>query len=257
MQVRVLGGGAASAVWSRSGCLLLGAHIAFDTGGLVSQLSPLEQACIDDIFITHAHLDHVGELAFLIDNVMTVRTAPLQVWAPAPVIAVLRQHLFNNQLWPDFSMLRIAGRQVLEFRHLPDGGRLALGEFEIRWARTNHPVFSVGYLVSAAARSFLYTGDTGPTAALWKLANQAEQLQAVFVETAFPNRLLPLAHAAGHLTPALLGAELTKLRSTTADINIMHVKPVYQTEIEQELLDLHRPCRILEGGEQFRYPSGS
>ena len=251
MQVKVLGGSAAVISWARSGCLLVDGTIAFDSGGLASQLTLPEQAVVDHVFLTHAHLDHVGELAFLVDNVFAARTTPLKIWAPEPVLAQVRQHLFNNQLWPDFSVIRIGEHPVLEFSPLPVAGPLVVNGLTIRWARTTHPVYSVGYLVEDAGGAFLYTGDTGPTAAIWELASRAAILQAVFVEAAFPDQLYSLAIAAGHLTPALLQEELSKLMRPEAVINVMHVKPSYFEEISRELEGLSRSWRIVSGGEEF------
>lgn len=251
MHVKVFGGSAASSAWARSGCLLVDGRVAFDSGGLASQLSLPEQISIDHVLLTHAHLDHIGELAFLVDNIVTVRVAPLKIWAPEPVLAQVRQHLFNNQIWPDFSKICIDDHPVVEFCRLAPEQILVLGPLKIRWARTNHPVFSAGYLVEDANGAFLFTGDTGPTEAVWALAGEASALRAVFVESAFPNRMQPLAITSGHLTPALLCAELMKLKAPEAVINVMHVKPFYYDEIFQELQSLTRPWRILAGGEEF------
>jgi cAMP phosphodiesterase len=237
--------------WARSGCLLVDDTVAFDSGGLVSQLTLPEQAAIDHVLLTHAHLDHTGELAFLVDNIVTVRVTPLKIWAPGPVLDMVRQHLFNNQLWPDFSRISIDGHPVVEFASLDTAESLALGGLKIRWAKTSHAVYSVGYLVESVAGAFLYTGDTGPTEAIWELAATAPSLRAVFVETAFPNRLQSLALAAGHLTPALLDGELKKLSDPDVAINVMHVKPFYYDEISRELQAISRPWRILDGGEGF------
>jgi cAMP phosphodiesterase len=175
----------------------------------------------------------------------------LKVWAPAAVIDAIRTHLFNNQLWPDFSRIEIDGVPVVEFCPFEPAGEILLEGLTIRWTRTSHTVYSVGYLVADRHGAFLYSGDTGPTEALWELANSEPKLRAVFIETAFPNRLQRLAHISGHLTPVLLGEELAKLRLPEVAVNVMHVKPVYHAEIEQELMTLPRPCRILVGGEEF------
>lgn len=250
MQVRVLGGSAAASAWARSGCLLADGRVAFDSGGLASELSLAEQAAIDHVLLTHAHLDHIGELAFLADNVMTARSAPLKIWAPEPILEQLRRHLFNNELWPDFSAIRIGAHPVVEFCPLEPDAPAHIDHLTIRWARTNHPVFSAGYLVEAKGEAFLYTGDTGPTEAIWTLAGRTSPLRAVFVEAAFPNRLQELALVSGHLTPCLLRDELEKLPGRDVVINVMHVKPIYYDEIAGELQALSQPWRIVSGGDK-------
>lgn len=237
--------------WARSGCLLVNGRLALDSGGLASQLGLAEQVAVDHVLLSHAHLDHIGELAFLVDNVMASRTTPLKIWAPAPILDQVRQHLFNNQIWPDFSRICVREHAVIEFCPLDDVGRLELDGLQIRWVRTRHPVFSVGYLVEDEKGAFLYTGDTGPTEAVWTLAGESPRLRAVFVEAAFPNRLQALAMTSGHLTPALLCDELEKMGDSPVRINVMHVKPVYHDEIALELKALAHPWRIVDGGETF------
>lgn len=250
MQIRVLGNRAAESAWGRSGSLLVNSRVAFDTGGLVSHLDANDQSAIDHVLLTHAHLDHVGELAFLLDNIVTTRPTPLEVWAPAEVLEQVKAHLFNDQIWPDFTKIFIDGRPVVIFRPL-DKTQMTIAGLTIRWARTNHPVPSFGYLVEAKGQAFLYTGDTGPTEAIWELARDARNLALVFVETAFPDRHLELALRSGHLTPRLLVGELEKLGAADTDIKIMHVKSAHHAEITSELKTLTCSWQVLDGGETF------
>lgn len=255
MEVRVLGGGAAGSPWSQAGCLLVDGCLALDAGGLVSQLDAAAQAAIDHVLVSHVHLDHVGELAFLADSVMARRSAPLRIWAPAPVLMAIRTHLFNGVLWPDFGRVRLNGFPVIEFCPLPPEGETPVGHLRVRWAPTNHPVFAAGYLLADAAAAILYTGDTGPTEAVWALGSACPQLQAVFTETSFPDRQQRLALASGHLTPALLRDELAKLEDRNVAVKIMHVKAHYLEEIRTELAPLAGRCQILTGSERFRLPA--
>lgn len=257
MEVRVLGGGDAGVPWSQAGCLLVDGCVALDSGGLVSQLDLGGQLAIEHVLISHAHLDHVGELAFLIENVMSRRVSPLSFWAPQPVLETLRAHLFNDEIWPDFSRIELRGFPVIRFCELPAGEATGVAHLSVRWERTRHPVFSAGYLVDDGRCSVLYTGDTGPTEAIWALGESAPGLQAIFTETSFPDRLRELAQTTGHLTPALLGGELAKLSDRNLPVNIMHVKPYYHDEIRAELAPLMQRCRILDGSERLQFPAGS
>ncbi|HEU5194767.1 MAG TPA: 3',5'-cyclic-nucleotide phosphodiesterase, partial [Methylomirabilota bacterium] len=80
----------------------------------------------------------------------------------------------------------------------------------------------------------VYSGDTGPTDALWTVAGRLKTLRAVIIECAFPNRLQKLAEVAKHMTPALIRRELDKLPGD-APVLIYHVKPQFQDEIGEEL----------------------
>lgn len=251
MKIRVLGSSGSRVPGHQTSCLLIDERVAVDAGGITAQLSVDEQAAIDHVLISHAHLDHVYDLAFLADNVMARRTRPLRVWGPNEVLATLRQNVFNDQLWPDLTQLDLGGFPVLEMCPLSPDTSTRVGSLQVRWARTNHPVFAAGYLIETAGNAILYSGDTSTTEALWTLGSQAGPLRAVFVETSFPNRLEALALETGHLTPALLARELAKLDKPDVPVKIFHMKPQFLEEIRNDLLSCQIPCEILRGGEEF------
>ncbi len=251
MKIRVLGSCGSRVPGQQTSCLLINDDVVIDAGGITAKLSVEEQAAIDHVLISHAHLDHVYDLAFLADNVMAQRTEPLRVWAPKEVLEVLQKNLFNDQLWPDLSQLRLHDFPVIEFCPLPEGEGTCIGSFNVTWVQTNHPVFAAGYLVASDKSSILYSGDTTTTDALWELGKSTEDLAAVFVETSFPNRLESLALKTGHLTPGLLAKELVKLDKPEVPVKIFHMKPQYLDEISAELALCHGSCRILDGNERF------
>jgi ribonuclease BN (tRNA processing enzyme) len=66
-----------------------------------------------------------------------------------------------------------------------EGKTTRVGSLDVIWARTNHPVFAAGYLLTKGQTSILYSGDTTTTEALRSLGHSAEALAAVFIETYF------------------------------------------------------------------------
>src|SRR5690242_6529792 len=115
MIIRVLGCSGAIAAGSRTTSFLLDQSILIDAGTGVGDLTLDELARIDHILLSHSHLDHVLGVPLLADSVMRRRQgrAPIQVHALAETLQVLRQHLFNDHLWPDFTRLPSASQPVL------------------------------------------------------------------------------------------------------------------------------------------------
>jgi len=261
VKVRVLGSCGSRVPGQQTSCLLIDEQVVVDAGGITAKLSVEEQADIDHVLISHAHLDHVYDLAFLADNVMAKRTEPLRIWAPEEVLDVLHRNLFNDQIWPDLTRLKLSGFPVVELCCLPEGAVTRVGSLEVCWAPTSHTVFSAGYLLSGEETSILYSGDTTTTDALWELTTTtdalwelgktAKDLAAVFVETSFPDRLETLALETGHLTPTLLAKELAKLDKPEVPVKIFHMKPQYLEEISAELASCKKHCRVLNGNERF------
>lgn len=104
MKLRILGcSGGIGGRSQRTTSLLLDRDILVDAGTGVGDLSMAELAMIDHVFLTHTHLDHIASLPLLIDTVADRRSGPLTVYGTAAVLTVLRNHIFNWAIWPDFS----------------------------------------------------------------------------------------------------------------------------------------------------------
>lgn len=252
MNIRVLGSYGSRLPGQHSSSLLLNDNLLIDAGTVTAALGLEQQLAIDDVLLTHAHLDHMVDLAFLIDNVLTLRQTPLRIWAPPPVLDALHRHLFNDEVWPDFTRLPTAQAPALRLVPLDAGKENEVAGLRVRWARTNHPVWTAGYYLTDGSAGLLHSGDTGVTGAVWSLARDCPQLKIAFVETSFPNRLAALAEASGHLTPALLRQELAKLGRDAVPVKIFHIKPQFLAEIVAELNALgDGRLQVLHGGEQF------
>lgn len=252
MRIRVLGSHGSRLPGYHTSSMLINDNILLDAGTVTAVLSLAEQAMIDHVILTHAHLDHVVDLAFLADNVFTLRSTPLCIWAPEEVLSSIRSHLFNDEIWPDFARIRVKDFPIVELRPLPVGVESEIGGLSLSWEQTNHPVFTAGYLISSGGNTLLHSGDTSVTENLWQMGHAASGLRLAFVETSFPNRLAAIARASGHLTPEMLKCELVKLDRPELPIKIFHIKPQFLDEILAELHALDDPrLQILHGGEIF------
>src|SRR5262245_7706058 len=104
MRLRVLGcSGGIGGRHLRTTSLLVDSDILNDCGTVVGYLTLAELSQIDHIFITHSHLDHVASIPFLVDTVGSMRAKPITVYSTRATIEILKNHLFNWSIWPDFT----------------------------------------------------------------------------------------------------------------------------------------------------------
>ena len=104
-----------------------------------------------DIFLTHAHLDHVIGLTYLFDILYQKPVERAVVHGEARKLASIRQHLFAEELFP--AMPPIDWRPLENEVKLRDGAVL-------RHFPLHHPGGSVGYRIDWPDRSLAYVTDT-------------------------------------------------------------------------------------------------
>jgi ribonuclease BN (tRNA processing enzyme) len=235
MRLRVLGcSGGIGGRHLRTTSFLADGDILIDAGTGVGDLTLAELSQIDHIFVTHSHLDHVASIPFLIDTVGGMRTKPIELHAIRPTIEILKNHLFNWAMWPDFSEIPSPEAPFLRYREIELGQPIMLGSRTITPIPASHTVPAVGYHLDSGAASLVYTGDTGPNDALWRVVNRIANLKFLIIETAFSNKERHLADISRHLCPSMLAEELAKLERD-AEVYITHLKP---GEIEPTMLEI-------------------
>jgi len=235
MRLRVLGcSGSIGGQQNRTTSFLVDHDILIDAGTGVGDLSLAELTLIDHIFVTHSHLDHVNSIAFFLDSVGTLRPRPVTVYATGATIAILKKNLFNWDIWPDFTVIPTPEQPFLRYQDVEVGKVITLNGRRITVLPAVHTVPAVGYQLDSGKGSLVFTGDTGPNDALWKVVNGIENLRYLIIETAFSDKDRELAKLAQHLCPSMLADELAKL-TRPAEIYITHLKP---SEIELTMQEI-------------------
>ncbi|HKF43036.1 MAG TPA: 3',5'-cyclic-nucleotide phosphodiesterase [Thermoanaerobaculia bacterium] len=250
--VRALGPYGGSAPGYRLTTFLLDGETALDAGCLTDALPLAAQRRVKRVLLTHAHFDHIASLPLLCDN-RYGQARPLEVLAPAPVLATLKRDVFNDRVWPDFTRLPSRARPTVVLRPVAEGRAFSAGGFSVIAFAVKHTVPGYGYIVSKRGRSVLFSGDTRPTDRIWEAAKRARNLKAIFLEVSFSDSQAPLAQASGHYTPGLLARDLSKA-PPRVPIYLYHMKPPALSRIRREIDALKEPrLKLLDSERSFRF----
>lgn len=254
MKLRVLGCSGGIGGDLRTTSLLLDHDVLVDAGTGVGDLSINELAQLDHVFLTHSHMDHVTSLPFIADTVGWMREKPLTVHATRETLAILKEHLFNWKLWPDFTRIPDPARPVMRYEAVAEGDAVSLNGRRITPLPANHVVPTVGYHLDSGRGSLVFTADTTSNDALWPIVNRIANLKYLIIETALSDREIDLARVSKHLCPLLLAQELEKLERSP-EIYISHLKPRESELIMQQIavrVKGRRP-RMLQNNHVFEF----
>ena len=253
MELRVLGcsGGIGANMCTTS--LLVDNDVLIDGGTGLSELTLEEMSSIRHIFITHSHLDHIAGIPMLLDSVFESLQHPLVLHAREETVKVLKEHIFNWQVWPDFSQLPSAERPVMRFEVMQPGECVRVGQRTFEMIAVNHVVPAAGYRVQNGVGSFAFSGDTTSNDGFWEALNRHASLDLLIVESAFPDQERDLSLKARHYCPQLLADDLQKLEHQPR-LFLTHLKPgseeliLDQCRSRIEGLAVQRLC----GGDRFK-----
>lgn len=196
-------------------CLMLPAcGVLLDAGTGLHRMRELLQTRSLDIFLTHAHLDHVVGLTYLTGLLYDRDLERIDVHGEAAKLRALDEHLFAACLFPVRPPFR--WRPLIGPVPLPDGGLL-------RWFPLQHPGGSVGYRIDWPDRSLAYVTDA--TAA--PDASYLDAIRGVDVlvhECFFPDGWEARAELTGHscLTPV---AQLAR-QAAVGRLILVHINPL-------------------------------
>lgn len=253
MRIEVLGGFGGESQECRLTCLLINDSLALDAGSLSRSLPLDRQPLVRSIVLSHSHMDHTSSLPFFIENVYGLTDQPIDIYASAATIDAVRQHLFNNATWPDFTRLPNALLPSLRFHELQAGVEVSIAGVGLTPIPVHHTVPTFGFLLRGPSSSVLWSSDTGPTDRLWEVANRTHGVKAICLDTSFDNALQRIADISLHLTPHTLEQELRKLQKPIP-ILLQHLKPPCLARIREEIRALGNPdIDFLEQGKTYDF----
>jgi len=142
----------------QTSCYFLPADgVVLDAGTGMFRLAPLIQTDRLDILLSHAHLDHIIGLTFLLDILYQRPVETVVIWGEQAKLTAVREHLFADLIFPaqiDAQWNAIDGLESFRVG--------AAGAITVDWRPQEHPGGSVGYRLRwpAEGKSLVYATDT-------------------------------------------------------------------------------------------------
>lgn len=237
----------------RTTCYGIGENIVIDAGTGLATLPMEKMAQIDHVVLTHAHLDHIACLPLMLDSVAGLRQTPVTVWASDEVITLLRAHVFNEQIWPDFSKIPTPQNPFVRFSSLSSHGATIEGHHFLPLPAA-HGIPACGYLVSRDQCALAFSGDTGDCPEFWESLQHKPDLKAVIVECSYPAAIREMAELSMHMYSNALIKRISSLPAGVASV-IVHRKPGFEEAIAAELMQAlpGRDVRLPSPGECYRF----
>jgi ribonuclease BN (tRNA processing enzyme) len=253
MRVRVLGCSGGIGENLRTTSLLIDDDILIDCGTGVGDLTLGEMRKIHDIFLTHAHLDHIACLPLLADTLFDQTSNHLLTLHCQPeTYETIKTHIFNWKIWPDFFELPDKFNPLIRFAPQQPGQILEINNRQIEMIEVNHAVAGVAYRIANESTAMAYSGDTTTNDRFWQILNGYEGLDLLIVECAYLEKDRKLSETAKHYCPTLLAEDMNKLRHQPKTC-ITHLKPGAEVTIFEELESVLPDVDLLRllGGEVF------
>jgi 3',5'-cyclic-nucleotide phosphodiesterase len=253
MDLRVIGCHGGETPKHRTSAFILDDRLAIDAGSLTSGMELKAQCALKACLVSHAHLDHIRDLATIADNRAQNLCPPLVIAGTKQTIDILRKHFFNGLLWPDFTRIPSASKPTIEYLVLRPEVKTKVAGYAVRAIMVSHTIDTCAFIVESKDGAIAYSGDTGPTKRLWEVLNEEPKLRALLMEVSFPDSEQKVATLSGHHTPQTLGAELKKYKNPKDLPTLLyHIKPVFQAKVEREIAKIRGVnLTVLNLGDHF------
>lgn len=221
MQVEFLGtGGFHPNDRRETACIMLPEiGLIFDAGTSAYRVPKHIQTDTLDLFLTHAHLDHICGLTYLITPPLTGQIKHLRVYGRKCVIEAVRDHLFSQYVFPVSA--------PFEFIELDDAGSLKLDSgMTIEWEKLlEHPGYSTAFKTDLGNHQFAYVTDTIVHPSYRDFITDVDTLVH---ECYFPDSKTDWANHTGH-THATPLAKLAK-EVNAGQLIAVHIDPLDESD---------------------------
>jgi len=197
--------------------------VVFDAGSAMFRVREHLVTDTLDIFITHAHLDHVVGLTYMFDVLHGHEMKRVTVHGEQAKLDTINRHLFSELMFPVAPPFQT---KTLEQKFaLPEGG--VLTHFPLK-----HPGGSIGFRIDWPDRSMAYVTDTVAAAT----ADYVEKIRGVDLllhECYFGDDMPDQAELTGHscLTPVAEVAAAAEV----GRLVLVHINPLLTSDEELDL----------------------
>jgi HD-GYP domain-containing protein (c-di-GMP phosphodiesterase class II)/ribonuclease BN (tRNA processing enzyme) len=235
--IKILGAYGTRAKNFGTSSILLNQTSVLDAGNLLDALGASSVA-IEEVWLTHSHLDHIVDIAYILDNYFTSRKESLVIYGLPETIQAIRENFLNDTVWPDFSSIKLYGsdKMAVVYREIEAGKTYAISDTETLEAfETDHTVACCGYIYTKNDASIMVCADTYSLDNVIDILNRRKEIRSLIVECSFANSMEQLAKESKHLTASLLFSQLNRLKRDDIDLYINHVKPTYLEKISIEV----------------------
>lgn len=168
------------------------------------------------IFLSHAHLDHVVGLTYLLGLQRQCDFEQVLVYGEADKLASVAEHLFSDLLFPVRPAFQTRALAANEPIPVPGGGL-------VRWFPLEHRGGTVGYRIDWPKRSLAYVTDTTASPGA-PYREHIDGVDLLLHECYFPDDQAELAHQTGHSVTSAV-AELA-LQARVGRVVLVHVNPL-------------------------------
>lgn len=159
---------------------------------------------IGDIFMTHAHIDHLGALPSLIESFrLARRRRPLRIYALPETMEVVH-HLVEAF---GFELTLDAWPFPITFTTVDEQSELRFLGAPAQVLRMDHSIPTAGLRIELPGGAFAYTCDTQPNPAIATLGRQARLL---ITECTMPQKNVAEARISKHMTALEAGQQATE-----------------------------------------------